>query len=232
MLSIRHSAWGLGLLLLGGFDRPSDRTVPNAHSTSIAAHALKRRSRSSTLPKRSPNTWTFKSLYRAIRLPQKSQRPRLRIFGGDPRFVHLEIIFRINIWYDIVLLPILVIIQLMRMSEVQGVLILVPFVLFEVIRIVLHKSHRTGDIPLYVAFLMLTVLPMIVLDIIWLVAMPHRTGVDSSAMVGYIVLHALQLGFCTTVYRAFKSYQGGFYQFARGFDRRADGGDLGVEASD
>jgi hypothetical protein len=146
----------------------------------------------------------------------------MRIFGGDPRFVHLEILLQFNIWYDVIMLPMMFFAQLTRL-RMDAMLILVPFILFEIVRITLHKAHKTGDIPLYVAFLMLTVLPMLVLDILWLVAIRNATGLDSSAMVGFAVLHVLQLAFCTNVYRTFKAYQGGFYQFARGFDRRDEG---------
>jgi hypothetical protein len=152
----------------------------------------------------------------------------MRIFGGDPRFVQLEILFQFNIWYDVIMLLIMFFAQLTHL-KIEGMLILVPFIMFEIIRITLHKAHKTGDIPLCVAFLMLTVLPMLVLDILWLVAGRNATGVDSSAMVGFVVLHVLQLAFCTNVYRTFKAYQGGFYQFARGFDRRDDDAELGVD---
>jgi hypothetical protein len=54
---------------------------------------------------------------------------------------------------------------------------LILVILFEIIK-GLQKTHKTGDIPLDVAFPMLTVLLMIVLDVIWHVARPNATGVD------------------------------------------------------
>jgi hypothetical protein len=152
----------------------------------------------------------------------------MKIFGGDPRFVHLEILFQINIWYDVIMLPILLVHQLRNANRFEGMLILIPFIFFEIIRISLNKAHRMGDIPLYVGFLMLTVVPMVVLDLIWAIASPTRTGLDVVTMVGFLVQHFLQLTFCTNVYRTFKAYQGGFYQFAREVHRRGDD-DLGLE---
>jgi hypothetical protein len=153
------------------------------------------------------------------------------IFGGDPRFVHLEILLHTNIWYDVMVLPLFVLLQLQHSSEAESMLIMIPFILFELIRISLHAAHRKGDIPLYVAFLMLTVAPLFILDILWIGASPTATGLDIAAMVGYLVQHFLQLAFCTSVYRNFKAYQGGFYQFARGMQRRGDELAVELEAS-
>jgi hypothetical protein len=146
----------------------------------------------------------------------------MRILGGDPRFVHLEILFQINIWYDVIMLPLFLLVQLQRSSEAEGMLIMIPFIVFELIRVSLHSAHRKGDIPLYVALLMLTVAPMFILDILWIAISPSSTGLDIATMIGYLVQHFLQLTFCTRVYKSFKAYQGGFYQFARGMQRSGD----------
>jgi hypothetical protein len=154
----------------------------------------------------------------------------MKIFGGDPRSIHLEILFQINVWYDVLVLPLLVMHQILKLDRMEGLLILIPFIFFEVIRINLNVAHRTGDIPLYVGFLMLTVIPLFVLDLIWIAVSPSRTGLDIIIMIGYLVQYLIQLSFCTTIYRAFKAYQVGFYQFARGVERQ--GNDLDVEIAD
>jgi hypothetical protein len=66
----------------------------------------------------------------------------------------------------------------------------------------------------------LTVTPVLILEIGWLFLGPTRAGFDITCLAGYIIQHILELLFCWPVYRSFKYYQDGFYQFARGMSIR------------
>lgn len=138
------------------------------------------------------------------------------LFGGDPRFVHLQILYKMNMWFDIVFIPTLFMAQMKRFANSNALLIVMIFFAFEIIRICLHTSHQTGNIPVYVAFIILTVLPTIVLAVLWLLILPERTPFDVICMTAYIVVLAVELGYCAIVYRALRNYQDGFFQFAMG----------------
>jgi hypothetical protein len=138
------------------------------------------------------------------------------LFGGDPRLVHLEILFKMNVWYDIVMIPTLFIAQMKRFASSDALLIAMIFMVFEVIRISLHKSHWKGDIPVYVAFILLTIIPTVVLAVLWLLILPGRTAFDMMVMIGYVIMLLVELFHCVAVYKRLKFYQDGFFQFARG----------------
>jgi hypothetical protein len=122
----------------------------------------------------------------------------------------------LNVWYDIVLIPVLFIQQLRNISQTTTMLVLILLILFEILRIFLHSSHWTGDIPVYVAFILMTIVPSLVLDVIWIIVVETRTPFDILCMIGFLVHHVLEIIFCVPVYRSFRRYQDGFYQFAQG----------------
>jgi hypothetical protein len=141
------------------------------------------------------------------------------VFGGDPRFIYLEILLRFNVIYDIVLLPLVIGLHLIRESGLNELILILIFTIFEAIRMLCCNSHIKGDIPLYVAFLLLTVLPTFVVGLIWAILRPGGTDFDTVCVIGIIVQHILEIAFCWKVYKSFKHYQDGFYQFSQGIGR-------------
>jgi hypothetical protein len=144
------------------------------------------------------------------------------VFGGDPRFVSLEILIKFNVLYDIVLLPLVLIIHVTRKANMNTVMLLTVLIAFELVRMLCCNSHIKGDIPLYVAFLLLTVIPTFIIGVVWLLVGPGRTGFDYMCIVGLVVQHILEIGYCWIVYKGFKHYQDGFYQFSLGMGRPPD----------
>jgi hypothetical protein len=141
------------------------------------------------------------------------------VFGGDPRFVYLEIVIRFNVLYDVVLLPLIIIMHLTRKSSMNTLIMLIALTAFEVIRMLCCNSHVKGDIPLYVAFLLLTFVPTFVLGFIWVIVGPGRTGFDITCIAGLVIQHLIEIGYCWKVYMGFKYYQDGFYQFSQGMGK-------------
>ena len=137
------------------------------------------------------------------------------LFGGDPRYAPIQIILETNIWYDILCLPILFIFQLKRYNNQDSNIISFVYFFCEIFRILLVWSHRKANIPVFVAFFIVTFIPVLVLDFVWYFEFPNRTPLDKSLMVGNIVLHILEIGCGIVSYRGFSRYQNGFYQFSR-----------------
>lgn len=136
------------------------------------------------------------------------------LFGGDPRFVRLEVLYRMNMWYDIVFLPALLFVRLRSPAELTTKIIVWTFLVAEIARMGLHRSHWNGDIPLYVLFVIVSVLPTLLLAVVWILLID--TPFDMACMLGYITLLIAELGHVPMVYKSLRLYQDGFYQFARG----------------
>jgi hypothetical protein len=144
------------------------------------------------------------------------------LFGGDPRFVHLQLLLRFNVYYDAVIIPLFVIMGIRAFGNLPSTTLLFVFSIIETLRIWLNSSHSHGDIPRYVAFLLLTFPILMFVEFLWLFISPHRAGFDITCRAGYLMLHLLELLSCVPAYRSFKQWQTGFYQFARGISIRND----------
>jgi hypothetical protein len=103
-----------------------------------------------------------------------------------------------------------------------ALMLLIIFSAFEVVRMLCCNSHVKGDIPLYVAFLIVTVVPTVFVGIIWLIVGPGRTGFDIVCVAGLVMQHIIEVAYSWKVYKAFKHYQDGFYQFSQGMGKPPD----------
>ena len=137
------------------------------------------------------------------------------LFGGDPRYFPIQIILETNIWYDIITLPLLFIYQLKRFSNQDSTIISFVFLFSETFRIFLVWSHRKANIPVFVAFFIVTFIPVLVFDIVWYIELPGRTAFDKSIMFGFIIIHLIELTCGFISYKGFSRYQNGFYQFSK-----------------
>jgi len=116
----------------------------------------------------------------------------MSLFGGDPRYIYLEVILKFNIWFDIFILPIMFISKIRMFSSIDPIIELTGFIIFEILRISLQSSHRNGDIPIYMAFLILSVVPSLVFDVLWSFVIPQRTYFDVICMSAFFFLHIVQ----------------------------------------
>lgn len=136
------------------------------------------------------------------------------LFGGDPRFIYAEILLQMNKWYDIIMIPILIMLQLNRMDDSDSLIVVIIFLLGEIIRMGLSTSHKGGLIPILVAFIIITFIPVLVIDFIWVFGIRSRTPFDIICMTIYILFHLLEL-LCTAFACVnFSRYQDGYYQFS------------------
>lgn len=140
----------------------------------------------------------------------------MTLFGGDPRLIYFQMLVKFNQYYDYMFLPILIIIQLKRWSDQDSLIIFFVFMVFEIIRIIISDSHFDGNIPKFVAFLILTFIPTLIFDIVWILAVAQITSFDEMIMIGFIFIHLLELIFGVWAYLYFTKYQHGFFQFAKG----------------
>ena len=136
------------------------------------------------------------------------------VFGGDPRFVHYQVLYKILLWYDVVMIPSLLISQMKYFYRVDSLVLPIPMLVFEILRVILNSSHTYGNIPVYVAYLFVCFVTLI-LDIVTIVIV-RATPFFIITMCGYAVFHILQLAFSVNVYRSFTFYQNAFYKFSQG----------------
>ena len=136
------------------------------------------------------------------------------LFGGDPRFIYAEILIAMNKWYDAIVIPLIVILQTNRMDDSDSLIVILIFLLGEIIRLYLASGHRRGFIPTLVAYIILTVIPVLAIDFIWLFGVKSRTAFDIISMSIYIVFHVLELICSAYACLKFSRYQDGYYQFS------------------
>ncbi|OHT16103.1 hypothetical protein TRFO_13421 [Tritrichomonas foetus] len=136
------------------------------------------------------------------------------LFGGDPRYVYYQVLYKILVWYDVVMMPTLFVSLLNHFRRTDALVLPIPMFVFELLRVTLNSSHTRGDIPVYVAYLFVTFVTF-ALDIVNIIVV-RNTGFFVITMCGYAIFHGIQLLFCVNVYRSFTYYQDGFYQFSRG----------------
>lgn len=136
----------------------------------------------------------------------------LKLFGGDPRSVYHESLIRLNVWYDMIFL-ICNLLQLpMKSTESTWVIVFVVYALAEIIRIFFMVQYKKGSMPCFIAYIVMTILPMIVIDFIWFFFM-DRNEFDSVAIIGQIVIHCVE--FVTSFPSAIRisNYQSRFFTF-------------------
>ena len=136
------------------------------------------------------------------------------LFGGDPRFIYAEILISMNKWYDAIIIPMIAILQTNRMDDQDSLIVILIFLVGEIIRLLLASGHRKGFIPTLVAYIIITVIPVLAIDFIWIFGVASRTPFDIISMSIYIVFHVLEI--ICSAYACFKfsRYQDGYYQFS------------------
>jgi hypothetical protein len=85
---------------------------------------------------------------------------------------------------------------------------------------------------MFTAFLVITVIPLIVIDFLWMFFVETRTGFDYIAISGMMVFHVLELiGFGVVQLLRLVNYQNSFFQFQYGY-QHIRGQDDGIELPD
>lgn len=138
----------------------------------------------------------------------------MKLFGGDPRYVYNQVLYKILLWYDVAMIPTLLIALANDFRRPDSLYLPVPFCFFELLRLFLNSSHSIGDIPIYVAYLFICFIDLAIdLASIFVV---KSTAFFYVIMFGYAVFHSIQLLWSVAVYRSFQQYQDAFYQFSQG----------------
>lgn len=138
------------------------------------------------------------------------------LFGGDPRVLPIEIVYEFNKWYDVIAFPLLIIHLINFSSDPANIIIGIVLVIFEFFRILLVRSHKKANIPLFVAFYILTFVPVLIFDFVWLVPVNSKSSLINIVLYGYIIQHIIQLIVGVISYVKFSKYQTGFYEFSKG----------------
>ena len=138
----------------------------------------------------------------------------MKLFGGDPRYVYNQVLYKILLWYDVAMIPAMLIALSRDFRRSDSLFLPVPFCVFELLRLALNSSHTTGDIPIYVAYLFICFIDLAIdLASIFVV---KNTGFFYIIMIGYAIFHFIQLCWSVAVFRSFQQYQDAFYQFSQG----------------
>lgn len=138
----------------------------------------------------------------------------MALFGGDPRFVFNQVLYKMLLWYDAFIIPTLFISLLRNAQTVVTIAIPIPLFFFELIRLLLNSSHTNGDIPIYVVYLFICFL-VFCLDIVCIL-FAGKSSFIIITVCAWAVFHAIQLLHSVAVYISFKKYQDAFYQFSQG----------------
>jgi hypothetical protein len=135
-------------------------------------------------------------------------------FGGDPRIVSLKILIELNKWYFLIILCMFICLIPVRSQDITFMLMFFLFAFVEIVRLILSRSYDAGEIPMFTAFIVITLVPLLVIDLLWLFFVRTRTGFDYAAMSGMIIFHIVEFvvfGFPQLVRLA--RYQNSFFQF-------------------
>lgn len=142
----------------------------------------------------------------------------MQLFGGDPRLVFLKIMIDANKWYATIIIVMFLLLCLRRSDDKTFLLIYILFAVVEIIRLLLSISHMTGEVSVFTAFLVVTAIPLIVLDFVWLFFVETRTGFDYVTISGMIVFHILEL-FALGILQLIQlsKYQSSYFRFQYGY---------------
>lgn len=142
----------------------------------------------------------------------------MQLFGGDPRLVFLKIMLDANKWYATIIITMFLLLCLRRSSDKTFLLIYIMFAIVEIIRLLLSGSYIHGEVSVFTAFLVITAIPLIVLDFIWLFFVQTRTGFDYVTIAAMIVFHVLEL-FVLGIIQLIQlsKYQSSFFRFQYGY---------------
>jgi hypothetical protein len=142
----------------------------------------------------------------------------MQLFGGDPRYVHFKILLDMNRWYFILIACIFVILFALRSHDATYLFIFLLFALVEIFRIFLTRSFITGEVPMYTASIVLTVIPQLVVDFLWLFFVRTRNGFDYAAIAGMIMFHVAEVAvFGVPQLLRLTRYQQSFFRFHAGY---------------
>ena len=142
----------------------------------------------------------------------------MQLFGGDPRIVFLKIVLEINKIYVGILITIFLCLLLLRTSDETFVFTFIVFAIVELFRLGLSMGYTRGSVPLFFVFMILTAIPLLVLDFLWIFYVETRTGFDYVVMSGMTILHIVEL-FVLSIIQCiqFSKYQSSFFRFQYGY---------------
>ena len=137
------------------------------------------------------------------------------LFGGDPRLLPIELILQINKLYDILCLPLMLINQLNNMGDMNSTIVGFILMIFELVRILLVGSHQKSNIPNFVGFLILSFIPPLVMEFVYLLAIKNTSPFIKSILIGFIILDILEIAVGVIAYLRLSKYLNDFFQFAK-----------------
>ncbi|KAK8890940.1 hypothetical protein M9Y10_028140 [Tritrichomonas musculus] len=137
------------------------------------------------------------------------------LFGGDPRIVYLKILLEINKLYVIILFFVFLCLLLLRTSDQTFIFTFIVFSIVEFFRLILASGYNHGNIPLFFVFMILTAIPLLFLDFLWVFYVKTRTGFDCIVIACTTLFHVVEL-FVLSIYQCvrFTQYQNSFFQFS------------------
>ena len=139
-------------------------------------------------------------------------------FGGDPRIVFMKIMMDINKWYAMLIIVLFLFLALKRSSDKTFLLIYIMFAVVEIIRLILGRNLVSGDVATFTAFLVITAMPLIVIDFLWLFFVESINGFDYVSITGMIIFHVVELvGFGIYQLIQLSKYQTSFFTFQYGY---------------
>lgn len=137
------------------------------------------------------------------------------LFGGDPRIVFLKVILEINKFYVIIIFSVFLCLLLTRINDQTFIFTFVVFSFVEFFRLILVSGYNRGNIPIFLVFMILTAIPLLVLDFLWIFYVETRTGFDYIAISSTIIFHVIEL-FVLSIYQCYRftQYQSSFFKFS------------------
>lgn len=136
------------------------------------------------------------------------------LFGGDPRIVFMKIMMDINEWYAMLIIILFLFLALRRSGDKTFLLIYIMFAVVEIIRLMLGRSLVNSEVSRFTAFLVITAMPLIVIDFLWLFFVESINGFDYVAVTGMIIFHVVELvGFGIYQLIQLSKYQSSFFTF-------------------
>lgn len=142
----------------------------------------------------------------------------MQLFGGDPRIIFLKMLLEINKYYTIIMITIFICLLLLRITDQTFVFTFFVFAIVEIFRLALGIGFTRGNVPLFFVFMILTAVPLIVLDFLWLFYVDSRTGFDYVLISGILIQHFSELFFLSILQCVkFSRYQNSFYKFQYGY---------------
>ena len=140
----------------------------------------------------------------------------MKLFGGDPRSLFLVTLFKFNKYYSAAVILCFLCLLPNRATDSSFLIVYIFFSVVEIVRLLLVTTYVGGSLQCSIIFTVLTLVPILVIDIFWIFYVETRSALDYVAMIAMIIIHAIELIYSCFAISWMNDYTTRFYRFRYG----------------